>query len=809
LQAAKIGRAFPEVESVSPDVAAAFRMHAAAPAYFKEKFRHLYETYWAGLGPQRERIAMMMADAEDGAWLQANQPGMYGIGLDDPEIQRALQELRPFQEELREGRLTMGGAVTDDVEHMRRTYPERVAGLAEAQIRAFQRIAENAKDSLAEAANDLSLSEADRQQLADEFQEANKNLKDAQRKLRGNSPYNNFDRVITKKGVNNKGRVLTSQEYWERGTLEIGPSFGPDYIGTMTKLAEHNIAAQFITEATMLAPGDEMPASIEYNGKQYFHPDWVEAIKSTGENGTREERDELAEALGIPELPRPEDVKPYGWHNPNRPAQGGMEGDILAIPEGEGLTPEQVAEMKNQAFGSIARKKSAARLYLGPRTLTEALRENSPEAVDQFLSTVKRFAREQVVGFGFGVPHLMNLMRRAVMTVPGGALNPQGWIAAFRPLLDKELKARGVEGVDDPTFDMLLRNAGLSADGIEQFKSYLKGMNDSQYWKNIIDRGDYGKLAGKAVSYAFRLIPEGSAQLAKIGHDFLYGRSGKPGIEIGFRLEYADRLILDKMRDTGLPAAQVRDQFGTEIAEKINQFYGKSNRAAWTEREKRFGEWTTFPTWFFSSVNVAVRHLLKATVPYFVLTRLANEALYQMGYIKRESDRNDVLWIHFGNHQFQPTILHESEAENIAGRAIGKLIQEKSQGKSWNQAAGAAAPVALEGIGRTVINPLQPIIQAPLELGFNAVRPGGSPIVERKDWNKPGALGNKFIGKVAEYGTRKALPGYGRMVDERQGGMDVPGFVGGNLGVPNFKRQPPKRNPNDPNNWRRFAAPGR
>lgn len=792
-QALKIGRRFPEVEGISPEIAAALRLYKIAPSYCKEVFRNLYEKYWATLGPEREKIAMMMSDAEDGAWLKENHPDLYREGEQDADIQLALEKLQPLQKMVFESRQVMGGVVGEDEQHMRRTYPERVAGLGDAKVRALKKKADELHGEMLEAQADPSLSDEDRKEASDRFKNANNIATEAAKKLTsGGSQMPAYDKRITRQGVNNKGRVLSSQEYWERGTKELGPSFGPDFIGTMTKLAEHNVATKFIDEATLLERGEELPLSIRYNGKRYFHPDWIQAIKRTGENGTREQRDALAAELDIPELPPPSQVQSYGWSPPNKPSSSGaMESAVLSLPDEE-ITPEQIKELKGKAFGNLARQKAAARLYLGPRTITEAMDDEAPDSVGGLMAATRRFASGQIVGFGLGIPHLGNEIRASVITMPGGMVNLLNWPKAFGIAFDKRLRERGVMGVDDPTINMLLRHGATSAEPVEIYRSFLKGMGDLAYWKQLME--DRGKAVAtlQALSLLVRAPLEVTVKAAKVGHDFLYGSEGKPGVTLSFRIEQADRAIKDRADSLGISEDEAREWYGPEIADEVNGAHGKANRAAWTEQEKKFGAWgPTFPMWLYRSLRTLLKHPMNAVVGTWVINRMINEALYRAGYIHNEKDRNDLRGLHFGNRVFVPTILAEPLAQLIATparMAIESMEKTGQLSSAWAQrkAIGEAVHAALPTIGKIVTNELQPIISGSLELGFNQLRPGGREIIKKRDI-VPDPL--PAIKKVATFAAQKAFPGYARMFDETSGKMDVPEAVGGSLGLPNYPKK--------------------
>ena len=58
-------------------------------------------------------------------------------------------------------------------------------------------------------------------------------------------------------------------------------------------------------------------------------------------------------------------------------------------------------------------------------------------------------------------------------TMPGAQLDPRSWVNAVKVLFSNELRKRGINGVNDPTFDTLLRHAAISDKGIESYHDYL------------------------------------------------------------------------------------------------------------------------------------------------------------------------------------------------------------------------------------------------------------------------------------------------------------------------------------------------
>src|SRR5262249_40966219 len=158
----------------------------------------------------------------------------------------------------------------------------------------------------------------------------------------------------------------------------------------------------FISKATFVQHGAAEPRFILYGGERYYRPDVSHELTHAGTRG----------------------VKTYDRYDSTA-------GEKFPVPT-DGV-------------------------FLGPRELVKGLsdfgrrEENEPGAL-------RRFFQEQILGFGFGVPHVFNILRRVSQTVPVGAANPVGWVRAWKVALDKGLRDRGLNGLNDPTFDMLAKH---------------------------------------------------------------------------------------------------------------------------------------------------------------------------------------------------------------------------------------------------------------------------------------------------------------------------------------------------------------
>jgi hypothetical protein len=239
-----------------------------------------------------------------------------------------------------------------------------------------------------------------------------------------------FDRVIRPQRLGTLSREATAEYHYEKGLHEFGPAFATKFIGTNLGALRDTVAKDFLSKATQLQAGAPEPRSIEYSGETYYRPD-------------------IASDMG-------RGARAYDRYDPTA-----------------GEKFPQAADGK----------------FLGPREVVRALNdygrreENEP-------SGLRRWFQEQVIGFGFGIPHVANILRRVSQNVEGGALNPKGWADAWRVTFDKELRARGMKGLDDPTFDMLARQGAISTGELAQLKEYWGGnLNPANWTRKLAGAG--------------------------------------------------------------------------------------------------------------------------------------------------------------------------------------------------------------------------------------------------------------------------------------------------------------------------------
>jgi hypothetical protein len=509
-----------------------------------------------------------------------------------------------------------------------------------------------------------------------------------------------FDRVIRPQRTDKLSRESTSEYHYENGLHEFGPAFATKFIGTHLKALRDQVAREFLDKSTMLPAGASEQRFIEYNGQRYYRPDVAKDLRDAGSK----------------------DVKVYDRYDPTA-------GEKFPVPaDGKFLGPRELV-----------------------KTLTDFGRREEGEP-----GALRRFFQEQIIGFGFGIPHVANIMRRVSQTVAGGAVNPQGWARAWKVVLSKELRDRGISGLDDPTFDMLAKHGAISTGEVSNLKAYMGGNLNPANWARA---------------------------LAQVGHKFLFeptGAKGFGGLDQRARLYIAD-----------LIQSQRPDLSEAKIAEAVRTQLGDYNRTNWTDQQKMLSKFMMFPGWDFSSIRWVLQHPVKTTVPPALMVLLANRTLNYFGQ-NREEDRDDISNIHIGDRSYGTSLLRESVARNLFRPAIA-FAQSKMRGESNQRAMDAASRGITAGAGG-LLSMLRPDLSGFLALATN--RQGlfsGKEIVSAKDYDTPGKiLPSKALEKQAVFTVRHALPALDRMFDSGED-VDMKSFVGGNLGVPNYRDDAEKR----------------
>jgi hypothetical protein len=509
-----------------------------------------------------------------------------------------------------------------------------------------------------------------------------------------------FDRVIRPQNVNPKSREATAEYHYQNGLHEFGPAFATKFVATNLKALRDEVAHEFLEKSTVLPNGAEDPRSIEYGEKRYFRPDVAREMRDAGVKGTKE----------------------YSYYDPTQ-------GEKFPTP--------------------------AEGRYLGPKEIVKALTDYGRKEESE-PSSLRRFFQEQILGFGFGVPHVFNILRRVTQQSPGGAANPLAWVNALKVGLGKELRERGLSGLNDPTFDMLAKHGAISTGEVSNLKEYIGGNLNPANWA----RG-----------------------VAQIGHKALFepgSFGGFGGIDQRARLYVAD-----------LMHSQRADLTDAQISRGVNDALGEYSRANWTDRQKLLGRFMMFPGWDFASLRWVLQHPIRTTVPPALVVMLSNRALHSFGQ-NRDEDQNDISAVHVGDRAFSTGLLRESMARNLFRPALN-YAQAKVRGQSNQRALDEAARGVTSGAGG-LLNLMRPDLSGFVALATNRESLlSGKEIVTKQDYETPGKiLPSKALEKQAVFAVRRALPALDRMLDSNED-VDLRSFVGGNLGFPNYRDDAEKR----------------
>lgn len=509
-----------------------------------------------------------------------------------------------------------------------------------------------------------------------------------------------YDRVIRPQRIGNLSREATAEYHYREGLHEFGPAFATKYIGTHLRALRDSVAREFINKATMLPAGASEPRFIIYEGERYYRPDLAREMRAGGAKN----------------------VKEYDRYDPTA-------GEKFPVP----------------ADGK----------FLGPRELVKTLTDFGRREESQ-PGALRRFFQEQILGFGFGVPHIANIMRRVSQTVPGGAANPQGWLRAWNVVLSKELRARGIEGLNDPTFDMLAQRGAIPTSEMAALREYWGGNLNPANW---------------------------ARKMAAVGHKALFepgSFGGFGGLDQRARLYIAD---LVRSQRPGLTDSQIADAVRTQLGD-----YSRSN---WTDRQKMLSKFMMFPGWDFSSVKWVLQHPIKTTVPPALLVLLSNQVLHQLGQ-NRPEDQYDISNIHVGDRAYGSSLIRESVARNLFRPALA-YAQSKIRGESDQRAMAEAARGVTAGAGG-LLSMLRPDLSGFLAMATNRQALfSGKELVSKDDFAQPGkVLPSRAIEKEAVFALRHAVPALDRMLDANEE-IDLRSFAGGNLGLPNYRDDAEKR----------------
>lgn len=504
-----------------------------------------------------------------------------------------------------------------------------------------------------------------------------------------------FDRVIQPQKIGNLSREATAEYHYEHGLHEFGPAFGTKYIATNLRALEDRVARDFISKATEIKAGELQPRSITYNGEKYYRPDIAREMREAGQKGTQ----------------------PYDVYDPT---------------------------------AGVRYPERGTSRYLGPREVVRALNNHGLET-DTEPGAIRRFLQEQVIGFGFGIPHVANILRRVTQSAPLGAANPGAWARAWKVLFNSELHQRGVKGLDDPTFDKLMQHGAITTGEMANLKSYWGGNLNPANWART---------------------------LAGVGHKLIFepgSAGGIGGVDQRARIYIADMI---RERDPKLT--------DEEIARAVNTQLGDYNRKNWTQQQKLLSKFMLFPGWDTSSIRWVIEHPIKTTVPPALIVWTANQVLHHFGK-NRAEDANDFSNIHWGDRSIAVTLLRESMARNLA-RPFSNYVQAKVRGESEARAEGEAAQGIRQGAAG-LVGTLRPDLTAALDLATNRADVfTGRDLVAKEDYDTPGrVLPNRALEKQAALVVRHAIPALDRLLGSDQA-IDFRAFAGSNLGLPNYQQ---------------------
>jgi 2'-5' RNA ligase len=736
IQRANLGRSFPDVERVDERFAELVRELKAAPQYFKAKAEAIDKEIVGGLSREQEKGFVLLADKASREWLAENKNAEYQRYYNDPAIQKALDKYKKHESELRDAQRALGGAVIED-DYLRRVYEKHVAGVGEGG--------------------------------------------------KAEQSYPKFDRVITPQMANSKGRKASPEFYFDFGLHEFGPSFVSRYVATHLKLAEHNLAANFMAKATKLTGKDALPSFIDYSGDRYYSPEAARLIRESKPDS--EEGKQIAMELGIDQLPKPSTVKEFGIYSAE---QGGkFEGRAKSLAHSVIAGDEQAA---GKAQGLLA---SLGTRYLGPKEVVKVLESNADDAVPSFVRDLSQ-VMEPITGalrqniLVTGIPHIKNILRSTMLTRPTGQLNPMSWVDAWKVAFDNELKARALKGVNDEAFDALLKHAGMSPHGGIEYKHYLNLSFDKDAWRNFFnlipalrqaysEPGIAGKLKGTArVGGEILSLPAHSVNAVMrttIGTDWHKIMFGDGGLDQKARIQFYDRIHAE---DPSISDA--------EIADRVNDFFGRYARAGWTAFQKVLAPFMLFPGWSFRSINFALRYPIRSVLPAALITALLNYVLNRHG---RKKEKYDTRRLHVGGRSVSETLLKERMAEdNPLTQLPIDYATSRLRGKTRGEAIGDALS-GLSGDAGALIGTANPLVTTLPEVGFNKQYPGSSEDIYKKaDFHKKGAVipkaaGGKGTEDWLKYAMRKSLP----QIDNSgaiSGKVDPLSFIGRNVGTSNY-----------------------
>jgi hypothetical protein len=372
--------------------------------------------------------------------------------------------------------------------------------------------------------------------------------------------------------------------------------------------------------------------------------------------------------------------------------------------------------------------------YIGPKAVVDALRNYDPVAARSGpqLGPIRSWMQKQVLMGGAGVPHAFNILRRVASEAPLGVADPRGWINAARVTFGKELRARGLQGLNDPTFDALVKNGALSANEMTALKRYWGGNLNPANW------------AEGALRPGKKLLFE-PGTLGGLG-----------GLDQRARVWLADRIRADRP-----------DLSDAAIAREVNTTLGSYSRTNWTEFQKKLGYFLLFPGWDTSSMHYTLTHPVKSAVPSAMLNLIANQTLSRLGKQRDPQDAYDPFSVHVGDHSVSTSLTREAMAIHLA-RPLWTAAIEAYHGRPALDAGGKQAI-------REGLHMLRPDLSGLVALGASAagLNLPGATVYSRDDVLVPGKiLPNRAMEKTAAFAILKANPMADRLLSGDTGHLE-------------------------------------
>lgn len=725
LEATHMGQPRPDIRKYDPDAAdlalkmdAGGQYHKAAGEMIAKKVTGpLTEEFSKNDTPDqraqkneitRDRMKgfFFMADEQNRHWLLDNgHADDYHRWNSDPRIQKALMEYGPFMNDLRTAVKQLGGKTIDE-DYIKRVMDFTMSGIAY-EPDTMRSIGIEGPEMIREGGN----------------------------KAGGAS---SKDSTVSPQVDRSKSRKDAGQFYWNHGVFDFGPSFQKRWTEVMSKLDEHRLAVHAMSGGTRIDGKDGMPEKIFYNGQEFYRPDIAKEIREINKHGVSSDSKALADQLGVSELPAPKDVRQYGVYEPMKGARFENAARNLAsrvLREGP--------EAQNLAANAATVNRMAKLRYAIPQEIADALHDAGREKevgamakrIHDLLGPVIQAIRQQVVGLAYGVPHMANVLRKVMQATKGSNLNPQAWANAWKVAFSKELKERGIKGVEDPTYDRLLRYGAISEGAIPEYKHYIEGNLNPAHWSEFNETvGNAFRQGGKAeapitaksaLAGVPRLLFEPLNRFSEKGHDNLFKAGGIDQRARIWLYDYAK--------------AQYPKMSEARIAHEVNSTLGRYNRASWTDVQRAVAPLMFFPGWDYSSITYAMKHPFKTAVAPAVIMAMANAVISGLGG-NHKKDEHDLGAAHVGDYSIRTNLVNDNMGSHLWGWALrgGQSMLDRRGSRETTNRMIKGVPGDLAGVSTGTLNPL---LGGVVSAADNKLRPGGGgDIVPQGDYKKRGFI---------------------------------------------------------------------